>query len=78
VDDPGIPNAPFHLFDADTAASPIKLQTTDVPEPATLGLVGLALGLGRFAERRSPSGSDGGCGKVGLELQHEQRDRCQQ
>jgi len=55
VSDPGIPNAPFQLFDADTAASPIRVQTTEVPEPATLALVGIGLGLAAIRRRTRPT-----------------------
>jgi hypothetical protein len=43
VDDPGQPNAPFHLVDADNGD--ITVQTVETPEPATLALVGVGLGL---------------------------------
>jgi PEP-CTERM motif len=50
IDDPGIPNAPFHLVDADD----VTVQT--VPEPGTLALVGLGLAVAaaRRKIRRTP------------------------
>jgi hypothetical protein len=48
VDDPGQPNAPFHLVDADNGD--ISVQTNPVPEPGTLALIGV--GLAAAAVRR--------------------------
>jgi hypothetical protein len=55
VDDPGVPNAPFHLVDADNGD--ITVQTNPVPEPATLTLVGLgvAVAAARLRARRKAS-----------------------
>jgi hypothetical protein len=56
VDDPGIPNPPFHLVDLDTLASPITVSTSTVPEPGTLTLLGVGGALTALRTRRRRRG----------------------